>query len=380
MGTISEVLHRFADEYVASHRVSYDQLRLINDAKACRTVTMGGHVSACSECGTVKVYYNSCGNRHCPACQGVNKEKWVLERQYDRLAVKYFHLVFTLPSELRSLFRKNQKKLYNVLLSCAWETLDTLSQDSRHRLKAKLGMIAVLHTWTQQLIYHPHVHCMVPAGGLDLHGNWKHASSNFLFPVRVMANLYRGKMLAHIKQLHHRGQLKGSEQLESIIHKLYNIKWVVYVKPSFKDHDQLFEYLGRYSHRIAISNYRIKTITADSVTFSYLDRAGGNKKKLLTLPAHVFIYRYLSHVLPKGFVKIRHYGFLSTRAKGNCLPLIREQLSMAEPGEKPVYKVRDVIMLTKGIDIDLCPGCGQGLMVVIKEIPASRGSPKRIAC
>ena len=161
---------------------------------------------------------------------------------------------------------------------------------------------------------------------------------------------------------------------------MYNIKWVVYVKPSFKDHDQLFEYLGRYSHRIAISNYRIKTITADSVTFSYLDRADGNKKKLLTLPAHVFIYRYLSHVLPKGFVKIRHYGFLSTRAKGNCLPLIREQLSMAEPGEKPVYKVRDVIMLTKGIDIDLCPGCGQGVMVVIKEIPASRGSPKRIAC
>lgn len=381
MATIADVFHRFAGEYLASHKVSDQQRKLIYDAQACRTAARGGHVAACNHCGVVKVFYNSCANRHCPACQGVNKEKWILERAYDQLPVKYFHLVFTVPSQLRPLFRKNKKTLYNVLLSCAWETLDTLSQDPRHRLMAKLGMIAVLHTWTQKLIYHPHVHCMVPAGGLDHNGKWKHTHDKFLFPVRVMANLFRGKMLFHIKQLLHSGQLKGSEGLSSIVRKLYNKKWVVYAKPSFQDHHQLFEYLGRYTHRIAISNYRIKAIGTDSVTFSYLDRADQNRKKLLTLPAEDFIYRYLNHVLPKGFVKIRHYGFLSTRAKGISLPLIREQLAMPAQQEKPNYKVRDVVMITKGIDIDLCTSCGQGVMVVIQEIPDNRGSPKsKLAC
>jgi hypothetical protein len=391
MATMAEVFNRFADDYQKHHILSFEQQKLIRDICNCRTHALGGHVTACSSCGHIKVHYNSCGNRHCPQCQGVNKEKWILERAYDLLSVKYFHVVFTLPSELRSICYQNQRLIYNLLFSCAWQTLDDFSKDPRQRLMARMGMIAVLHTWTQTLLYHPHIHCIVPAGGLDDSGNWKNSKSNgnFLFYDGAVANAFRGKFLeqliklyktkkltlegkiSHLKQYHNFWKLKK---------KLYETNWIVHTEDPFKNPDSVIEYLARYTHKIAISNYRIKAVDENSITFTYLDRANNNRKETMILPAEKFINRFLLHVLPRGFCKIRHYGFLSTRAKQNCLSQIRFSLKMKEQGIKPKLTVKEVLRITKGIDPDLCPECGQGTLICIQELPRLRGSPNYRKC
>jgi hypothetical protein len=388
---MAEVFNRFADEYREHRLLSFEQQKLIRDIRQCRTYMLGGHVTACTACGHIKVHYNSCGNRGCPQCQGVNKEKWVLEREYDLLPVKYFHVVFTLPGQLRSICYQNKKLIYDLLFSCAWETLDTFSKDPKQKLQARMGMIAVLHTWTQQLLYHPHLHCIVPAGGIDEEGNWKITKSNgdFLFHATALAQTFRGKFMekliklykqkkltleckiAHLRQVHDFWLLKK---------KLYEINWVVHTEEPFLNPDSVIEYLARYTHKIAISNYRIKDIGEDSVTFSYLDRANNNKKEIITLAADKFISRFLMHVLPRAYCKIRHYGFLSTRVKKHYLPLIRKSLGMKEQGPKPNYTVKDVLQITKGIDPDLCQECNKGIMVCIQELPRLRGSPNFRKC
>lgn len=385
--TVADVFNKFGDGYLEKFHVSFEQLKLMNAIRNCRTAALGGHRTACNHCGIVKVHYNSCRNRHCPACQGVNKEKWILERQHDLLPVNYFHVVFTLPSPLRSLCRQNSKLLYNLLFSCAWQTMDDFSQDNKQQLEAKMGMIAVLHTWTQKLIYHPHLHCIVPAGGIDADGQWKTTKSkgDFLFHVMALSKTFRGKFLFYLNRLYHNKQLVLEGKIKHLQNKthfrqlkdvLYQKEWVLYAKPSFDNPNQVLEYLARYTHRIAISNYRIKAIRKNNITFSYLDRKDGNKQKMLTLTAHQFIYRLLSHVLPKRFVKIRHYGFLATRVKTSSISLIRAYFDLPQQGPKPKYTVREVLMITKGIDPDLCITCGQGVMVVFKEIPDKRGSPQ----
>ena len=388
---MAEVFNRFADDYQKHHILSFEQQKLIRDIQDCRTQVLGGHVTACSSCGHIKIHYNSCGNRHCPQCQGVNKEKWILERAYDLLNVKYFHVVFTLPSELRSICYQNQRLIYNILFGCAWQTLDDFSKDPRQRLMARMGMIAVLHTWTQTLLYHPHIHCIVPAGGLDDGGNWKSSKSsgNFLFYDGAVASAFRGKFLeqliklyktkkltlegkiSHLKQYHNFWKLKK---------KLYETNWVVHTEDPFKNPDSVIEYLARYTHKIAISNYRIKVVDEDNVTFTYLDRANNNRKEIMVLPAEKFISRFLLHVLPRGFCKIRHYGFLSTRVKQSCLSQIRLSLKMKEQGVKPKLTVKEVLRITKGIDPDLCPECGQGTLICIRELPKLRGSPNYRKC
>lgn len=391
---MAEVLDRFADRYLQYHRVSTGQLRLIKDIRQCRTKVLGGHKTCCNKCGHIKIHYNSCGNRNCPGCQGVNKEKWILERKYDLLPVPYFHVVFTLPAQLRSICYQNQKLMYNVLFTSAWETMDAFSKDPKHKLKAKMGMIAVLHTWTQQLLYHPHIHCIVPAGGIDQQGAWKSAKSRgrpcrrlqgrFLFPIKALAKTFRGKFMEKLlllyrqKKLRLKGKIAGLERPEvfwRLKKKLYQIGWVVNTKKPFANPDFVLEYLGRYTHKIAISNYRIKHIDDNEVTFSYLDRADDNKKKTLTLPAEKFIGRFLLHVLPKRFCKIRHYGFLSTRNKKVSLPKIRGSLGLTLAKEKPVFTVKDVLRITKGIDPDICPVCKKGKMESVEEYPRPRAPP-----
>jgi hypothetical protein len=391
MASMAEVFNRFADDYRKHRILSFEQQKLIRDICECRTHILGGHVTACSSCGHIKVYYNSCGNRHCPQCQGVNKEKWILERAYDLLNVKYFHVVFTLPSELRSICYQNQRLIYNILFGCAWQTLDDFSKDPRQRLMARMGMIAVLHTWTQTLLYHPHIHCIIPAGGLDDGGNWKSSKSSgdFLFYDGAVAKAFRGKFLeqlvtlyktkkltlegkiSHLKQYHNFWKLKK---------KLYETNWVVHTEDPFKNPDSVIEYLARYTHKIAISNYRIKAIDDDWITFTYLDRANNNKKETMLLSPQKFINRFLLHVLPKSFCKIRHYGFLSTRVKQQCLPLIRLTLNMKEQEAKPKLTVKDVLRIIIGIDPDLCPECRQGIMICIQELPRLRGSPNFSLC
>lgn len=391
MATMAEVLNRFADDYKKRHLLSYEQQKLIGDIQDCRTHVLGGHVTACSSCGNIKIRYNSCGNRHCPQCQGVNKEKWILERSYDLLEVKYFHVVFTLPSELRSICYQNQRLVYSLMFSSAWQTLETFSSDPGQGLMARMGMIAVLHTWTQTMLYHPHIHCIVPAGGLDDEGNWKATKSkgDFLFHVTAMARTFRGKVLEQLikcykaKQLVLAGRnsnLKQYDNFWKLKKKLYETDWVVHTEAPFKHPGSVLEYLARYTHKIAISNYRIKAIDEDGITFTYLDRANKNKQETMRLPAEKFISRFLLHVLPRGFCKIRHYGILSTRVKQHCLSKIRYSLKMKDQGKKPRYTVKDVLRITKDIDVDLCPECKQGTMICIRELPRLRGSPNFRKC
>lgn len=388
---MAEVFNRFADEYQKHRLLSFEQQKLIREISQCRTYVLGGHVTACTACGNIKVHYNSCGNRGCPQCQGVNKEKWILERGYDLLPVKYFHVVFTLPSELRSICYQNKRLIYDLLFSCTWETLDTFSKDPKQKLQARMGMIAVLHTWTQKLPYHPHLHCIVPAGGVDEEGNWKITKSNgdFLFHFTALAQTFRGKFMEKLIKLYKQkkltlegkiAHLKQAHDFWLLKKKLYEINWVVHTKKPFKNPGSVIEYLARYTHKIAISNYRIKAIGENDVTFSYLDRANNDKQKIMTLPADKFIARFLLHVAPRGFCKIRHYGFLSTRVKQHYMPLIRKSLGMKEQGPKPKYTVKDVLRITKGIDPDLCPECKEGIMVCIQELPRLRRSPNFRKC
>jgi len=388
---MAEVFNRFADEYFKHRLLSFEQQKLIRDIRQCRTYVLGGHVTACTACGNIKVHYNSCGNRSCPQCQGVNKEKWVLEREYDLLPVKYFHVVFTLPGQLRSICYQNKKLIYDLLFSCAWETLDTFSKDPKQKLLARMGMIAVLHTWTQKLLYHPHIHCIVPAGGVDEEGNWKITKSNgdFLFHVTALAQTFRGKFMEKLIRLYKQkkltlegkiSHLKQAHDFWLLKKKLYEINWVVHTEKPFLNPGSVIEYLARYTHKIAISNYRIKAISESDVTFTYLDRVNNNKQEVMTLAADKFIDRFMLHVLPRGFCKIRHYGFLSTRLKQHYMPLIRKSLGMEVLEPKPKYSVKDVLRITKGIDPDLCPECGEGVLICIQELPRLRGSPNFRKC
>jgi len=313
---MADVMDQFTDSYIKKYYTSADQLKLMHDIQACRTAALGSHQQACMNCGNVKIHYNSCGNRGCPSCQGVSKERWILERNYDLLPVKHFHVVFTLPDQMRELCRQNQKQCYNILFQSAWKTLEAFSQDPKHNLEARMGMIAVLHTWTQKLIYHPHIHCIVPAGGLSDAGYWKHSKSEgkYLFPGKALASTFRGKVMEKVIKLYKTEQLVMKGQIECLKNKnefwqwkkqLYDKQWVVYAKAPFNNSAQILEYLARYTHKIAISNHRILSMDQHTVTFSYLDR-NDNKIKTLTLRGEQFIARFLSHVLPKGYCKIRH--------------------------------------------------------------------------
>ena len=389
MATMADVMHRFSAAYIKQYPTNPQQLRLIQDILACRTGQLGSHSSACTGCGEVKVHYNSCGNRGCPNCQGTNKEKWVLERTHDLLPVKHFHMVFTLPAQLRALCWQNQKLIYNLLFTCAWQTLDTFSKDPAQKLGANMGMVAVLHTWTQQLHYHPHVHCIVPAGGIAADGKWKHTKSKgkFLFHVKALAKTFRGKFMEQLMRHHKAGDLCLQGKIALLQHKnhfwrlkkaLYEKEWVVYAKEAFGNPASVVEYLGRYTHKIAISNHRILAVDEKAVTFSYLDRKA-NCIKTCTLAGEKFIARFLLHVLPKGYTRIRHYGFWATRVKTKVLPPIKANFGMPNvPRTK--YSVRDVLMITKGIDPLVCSTCGN-LLLTIAETPRPRGSPQqKFAC
>jgi hypothetical protein len=384
--TLGEVFEQFIDEYKQQYPVTCYQQKVVEGIRHCRTEAMGGHWSVCTNCGEMKKHYDSCGNRHCPTCQGINKERWILERSYDLLPVRYFHVVFTVPSELRGLFLQNQSLLYNLLFRCAWETIDEFAKDPRQQMMAKAGMIAILHTWTQKLLYHPHLHCIVPAGGIDQSGQWKTSKGkgDFLFYIPAVSNKFRGKFLHLLHSYYKAGKLTATGKQAILLNpkvwlelkdRLYKTNWVVNCKEPFRGPETVLEYLGRYTHKIAISNYRIKEISGTTVVFTYLDRADGNKQKYLELPGVQFTRRFLSHIVPPRFTRIRHYGFLSTRVKTEQLKEIREVLQQPDPGIKPKFTVREVIRIVYGRDIDLCPSCMQGVLLVVEKWTKDRASP-----
>ena len=383
---ITKAFENFSNEFLKHNSATIEQHKVIDSILACKTGKLGYNIEACEECGTIYTHYNSCGNRHCPNCQAINKDKWILSKQNDVLPVKYHHVVFTVPAEIRTLFKFNKVRLYNLLFKCAWETIDDFSQNPANRIQAKMAMIAILHTWKQDLEYHPHLHCIVPSGGITVNNKWKSSPSNgdYLFNVKALGAAFKGKFLYYLKRyqkdkLLHFWDLKNRKPSEYFYHlkeELYAKEWIVYSKESFKSHHAVFEYLGRYTHKIAISNSRIKKVTDTHVSFEYTDRADNYKKKVRTVEGEKFMKLFLQHVLPARFMKIRSYGFLSSRNKTKVLSALHEYFHLNKYEKAPKLTSLQILELVYKTKPGVCKLCGGRLVVVAtKQRPRSRASP-----
>jgi hypothetical protein len=373
----------FLDAY--GETTSPEQRRALFDLPRCRTAALGGHVEECDHCGHQQIAYNSCRNRHCPKCQATEAARWVEAQADDLLPVEYFHVVFTLPAALAPIALQNPRVVYGLLFQAVSETLRQLAADPKH-LGAEIGFLAVLHTWGQNLQHHPHVHCVVPAGGLSPDGSrWVSCRPGFFLPVRVLGRLFRGKFLALLKAAFDGGKLSFHGQLAHLaeptefrraLAATAHTNWVVYAKPPFGGPEQVLKYLARYTHRVAISNSRLIGLEGDQVAFLWKDYAHGGKQKTMKLPAVEFIRRFLLHVLPARFVRIRHYGLLANRACREKLELCRSLLAAIAssvaaqpiPEPNPVSPTRP--------EGHTCPACGEGRMVIIETLtppPGDRG-------
>ena len=382
MVEVADIFREYGDAYRQQHSLPLHTLKAMNAIEACRTARLGGHMYECSDCGHQKIAYNSCRNRHCPKCQNLSKEEWVESRKEDLLPIPYFHVVFTLPSELHALALRNKKEVYGLLLKASADTLQTLAADPKH-LGAQIGFISIVHTWGQNLMDHPHVHCIVTGGGLSpCQTQWIAAKGNYFLPVKVMSKLFRGKFLHGLKELQAKENLYGIENdsaLNSLMSPLYQKDWVVYCKPPFAGPEHVLAYLGRYTHKIAISNQRICSMQDGKVTFKYRDYRDGNKSKTLTLSACEFIRRYLLHILPSRFVKIRHYGILSTRNKRRiqrCKKLFcLSNRAVRKPEKKETWS--ELLLRITGEDPTICPACKKGKMIEKRTVRPCSGAPPK---
>jgi putative transposase/transposase-like zinc-binding protein len=372
---LADLVRAHGATYRQAHRLTRGQHRALRAIGACRTAALGGHTEACDSCGALRIAYNSCRNRHCPKCQTLAKERWLRARQAELLPVEYFHVVFTLPHALNPLAQGNPRVLYGLLFHAARATLATFGADPRH-LGGEIGGLAILHTWGQTLEQHLHLHCVVPGGALASDGTrWLPAKRGFLFPVRALARVFRGKYLAGLRQAFARGELRfaGSVALlaepvafRQFLATLHTQDWVVYAKPPFGGPAQVLEYLGRYTHRVALSNDRLVSVEGGQVRFRWRDYAHGNRVKILTLPAEEFLRRFLLHVLPDGFVRIRHFGFLATRGRRVKLTRCRVLLA-ARPPEPPAAPepVAALMQRLTGVDLTQCPVCHAGRLRLV---------------
>jgi hypothetical protein len=354
----------------------------------CRTAALGGHKDQCDHCGHLEISYNSCRNRHCPKCQTLRKEKWIEARSKDLLPIEYFHVVFTLPSELNPLVSMNRKVLYDLLFRSVSETLMELANDPKH-LGAEIGSIGILHTWGQNLMDHPHLHCIVTGGGLSSdRSRWVASRKRFFIPVRVVSALFKGKFLDLLKKCFKSGALRfpdrinhlsPPEDFERFRRQLYHKKWVVYCKPPFDGVQGVLQYLGRYTHRIAISNHRLLTIRNGDVSFLWRDYADQNRQKIMTLKADEFIRRFLLHVLPSRFVRIRHFGMLANRKRKDSIDLCRKILGDIKTETQQNTRIetwQEQLFRICGIDVTLCPVCQKGRMwTVAPLLPYRCNSP-----
>lgn len=372
MPELQDILFQHAGAYAREHPLSLEQWKVVRAIQNCRTAALGGHVQECDHCGYTRISYNSCRNRHCPKCQTMAKERWIEAQKSNLLQVGYFHIVFTLPEALNSVTYQNPAVVYTLLFKAASETLTELAAD-RTYLGAQIGITAVLHTWGQNLMLHPHVHCIVPGGGLTPDGRWVNSRKKFFLPVKVLSRKFRGKFLCYLKQatLEFHGSLeplRDEDKARKWMASLYQKEWVVYCKPPFRTPAHMVEYLGRYTHRVAISNHRIVGMEDDKVTFRWRDYRDGNRQKEMTLAAQEFIRRFLMHVLPKGFTRIRHYGLLSPRNRKMKLPLCRK---LTKTKFTPVPKLSAIELLCQwtGKDVTVCPSCGTGHLMRAAPIP-----------
>ena len=382
---VADVFRSSGARYEEVYGGSAQQRRILRDLARCRTRALGGHKKKCDRCGHEEIAYNSCRNRHCPKCRASARAQWLEDQERDLLPVPYFHVVFTLPEAVGPIALQNKRLVYGLLFRAVTETLLPIARDPRH-LGAEIGVLAVLHTWGQNLHHHPHVHCVVPGGGLSPDGRrWVPCRENFFLPVRVLSRRFRSRFLALLAEAHDAGKLSfhgGIQPLaetrnwSSWLRSLCNRDWVVYAKPPFGGPQQVLKYLARYTHRVAISNQRLLSFENDHVTFRWKDYAQGNRQRTMTLDAVEFIRRFLLHALPKGFQRLRHFGFLANRVRAHKLLLCRKLLGDThEPHDSSLEADADS---TAEAPDDLCPECKIGRMRRVESI-APR-SDHELAC
>jgi len=384
---VADVVRSYGSEYLAEHgdSVSSEQRRVLKAVSACRTVALGGHVEACDRCGHQRIAYNSCRNRHCTKCQAAARAAWMEERSAELLPVQYFHVVLALPDAFGSLALQTPRVVYAILFQAVAQTLLEVAADPKH-LGARIGFLAILHTWGQNLMHHPHIHCLVPGGGLAADGSrWIRCRKDFFLRVRVLSRVFRGKFLDLLKQAYRRGALQRHARLGPLEHPIaferflngtVKTDWVVHAKPPFGSPPQVLKYLARYTHRVAISNDRLISLEHGQVRFHWKDYAQGNVHKTMTLAATEFIRRFLLHVLPTGFVKIRHYGFLGNRVRKTSLATARQLLGVAESPQCGETQ-REVAIPDALCEDSLppCPACKCGRMILVERLLPQRVLP-----
>src|SRR6266542_1553855 len=391
---VADIFRQHGPTFRATQPLSPEQRRVMRAIEACRTSVLGGHLDQCDACGWQRVSYNSCRNRHCPKCQSLAKAQWLQARLADLLPVPYFHVVFTLPEQLAHLALQNKRVIYNLLFAAASQTLLKIAADPKH-LGAQVGFLVVLHTWGQNLRHHPHLHCVVPGGGLSLDGQrWINCRQNFFLPVRVLSRLFRRLFREQLWRAYQQGQLSFHGTLtylaepgacKRLLGSLGRTEWVVYAKRPFGGPQQVLDYLGRYTHRVAISNHRLVSLDDTNVTFTWRDYRHGHRQSLLTLTAHEFIRRFLLHTLPRGFQRLRHFGLLSNRARRANLAHCRQLLGVANDqaanpdtsGLRPSSGDGHALFQSLPPDqseLTRCPACHKGQMQSIQIIAPTASS------
>ncbi len=377
---VADVLRVYGEEYRQSHSMSYAQKKAMSHIQVCRSAKLGGHIEQCDQCGFKQNSYNSCRDRHCPKCQTMVKEQWLNDRKAELLPCGYFHLVFTLPHELNPIILCNKRVTLKLLFTAANKTLQAFAKDPKWRLCGRLGFIAVLHTWSQNLMDHFHLHCLIPAGVLSFKKDrWIPAHESFLFKIESLAKEFKIRYLDYLTTAYRKGELifpgntarfESPQEFAHLLESLLKATWIAYAKRPFADPSQVLEYLGRYTHRVAISNNRILSIDNGKVTFTYRDRQYNNNIQPMSLDADEFIRRFLLHILPRGFMKIRYFGFLAHRNKKQAVALIRK---LIDPDMKLPEKIKETIiemmLRLTGTDITCCPKCKKGKMTIIRKLP-----------
>ncbi len=384
---MADIFRRFGSEYRRRRKLPVQHHRVMRAIESCRTAALGGHVDRCDHCHHERISYNSCRNRHCPKCQNGKRAEWVERRRAELLPIEYFHIVFTIPSQLNAIAQQNKAAIYGLLFEASAKTLQTIAADPKH-LGARIGFFSILHTWGQNLLFHPHVHVVATGGGLSPDGKaWISCLPGFFLPVRVLSRLFRRRFVESLRGLFEAGKLEFHGSLEplrptfpQLLAEVAGIEWVVYAKPPFGGPAQVVEYLGRYTHRIAISNDRLRSMSDTTVTFDWKNYRCRNRRKSrrMTLDAAEFIRRFLEHVLPNGFCRIRHYGLLSGRNRKQMLGLCRQLLSPPESCLPDAGEIAACKCAILAPDIAVCPQCGIGHMIGMQRllrIPRHAGQP-----
>ena len=382
---VADIFREYGEAYRVGHPLPPTHLKVMHDIEVCRTAYLGGHIEQCDSCGFERNAYNSCRNRHCPKCQALTKARWLEARKAELLPLTYFHSVFTLPHEINPIALCNKKVVFGILFKSVSQTLLQFGKNPENGLGGKLGFIAILHTWDQRLSHHFHLHCVIAGGALSFDNDrWIAGREDFLFHVKALSEVFRGKFIDYFQRAFANAKLifpGNTERLgtkkgfSALINQLWAKDWVVYSKEPFGGPEQVLDYLGRYTHRVAISNHRIIAFENGKVTFQYRDRKDNDTIKVMTLEADEFIRRFLLHVLPDGFMRIRHFGFLANRSKKKDLGRCRELLGLCPELPKPSeITARELMLQLTGIDLTKCPFCKKGTMKVIAQLPKFSGT------